>query len=137
MSSTISLGSRLRRSSGNESNTAPSPAAHLAVICATTGRRALGDLSDAEIFDQICPIVACPPRRSLTSFTLHAPLEAMARYGLMHLVHPSDRELARLQMLASAAVYGHQVDLMLAPARMYLFSDANAAAGELASTFSG
>jgi hypothetical protein len=97
--------------------------------------RALGDLSDAEIFDQICPIVACPPRRGLTSFTLHAPLEVMARYGLMRLVHPSDRELARLQMLASAAVYGHQVDLMPAPARMYLFSDANAAAGELASTF--
>jgi hypothetical protein len=97
--------------------------------------RALGDLSDAEIFDQICPIVACPPKRGLTSFTLHAPLEAMARYGLLRLVHPSDRELARLQMLASAAVYGHQVDLMPAPARMYLFSDANAAAGELASTF--
>jgi hypothetical protein len=97
--------------------------------------RALGDLSDAEIFDQICPIVARPPRRGLTSFTLHAPLEAMARYGLMRLVHPSDRELARLQMLASAAVYGHQVDLMPAPARVYLFSDANAAAGELARTF--
>jgi hypothetical protein len=97
--------------------------------------RALGDLSDAEIFDQICPIVACPPRRGLTSFTLHAPLEVMARYGLMRLVHPSDRELARLQMLASAAVYGHQVDLMPAPARMSLFSDANAAAGELASIF--
>ena len=60
--------------------------------------RALGDLSDAEIFDQICPIVACPPRRGLTSFTLHAPLEAMARYGLMRLVHPSDRELARLHL---------------------------------------
>jgi hypothetical protein len=38
-------------------------------------------------------------------------------------------------MVASAAVYGHQVDLMPAPARVYSFPDANTAAGELASTF--
>jgi hypothetical protein len=97
--------------------------------------RALGDLSDAELFDQVCPIVARPPVRAQTSFTLHAPLEVMARYGLMRLVEPSDRELARLQMVASAAAYGHQVDLMPAPSRLYSFPDANAAAGELASTF--
>jgi len=97
--------------------------------------RALGELSDAEIFDQVCPIVARPPVRGLTSFTLHAPLEMMARYGLMRLVDPSDRELARLQMVASVAVYDHQVDLMPAPARVHSFSDANTAAGELASTF--
>jgi hypothetical protein len=97
--------------------------------------RALGELSDAEIYDQVCPIVARPPVRGLTSFTLHAPLEVMARYGLMRLVEPSDRELARLQMVASAAAYGHQVDLMPAPARVYSFPDENTAAGELASTF--
>jgi hypothetical protein len=97
--------------------------------------RALRELSDAELFDQVCRIVARPPIRGLTSFTLHAPLEVMARYGLMRLVEPSDRELARLQMVASAAVYGHQVDSMPAPARMYSFPDANSAAGELASTF--
>jgi hypothetical protein len=50
--------------------------------------RALGELSDAELFDQVCPIVARPPVRGLTSFTLHAPLEVMARYGLMRLVDP-------------------------------------------------
>ena len=97
--------------------------------------RALAELSDAELFDQVCPIVARPPVRGLTSFTLHAPLEVMARYGLMRLVEPPDRELARLQMVASAAVYGHQVDLMPAPARVYSFPDANTAAGDLASTF--
>jgi hypothetical protein len=97
--------------------------------------RALGELSDAELFDQVCPIVARPPVRGLTSFTLHAPLEVMARYGLMRLVDPSDRELARLQMVASAAVYGHQVDLMPDPARVYSFPDANTAAAELASIF--
>jgi hypothetical protein len=97
--------------------------------------RALGELSDAELFDQVCPIVARPPVRGLTSFTLHAPLEVMARYGLMRLVEPSDRELARLQMVASAAVYGHQLDLMPDPARLYSFPDANTAAAELTSTF--
>jgi hypothetical protein len=97
--------------------------------------RALRELSDAEFFDQICPIVARPRVRGLTSFTLHAPLELMARYGLMRLVDPSDRELARLQMVASAAVYGHQVDLMPAPTRMYSFPDVNMAAGELARAF--
>src|SRR5882757_5236550 len=97
--------------------------------------RALGELSDAEIYDQVCTIVARPPVQGLTSFTLHAPLELMARYGLMRLVDPSDRELARLQMVASAAVYGHQVDSMPATARVYSFPDANTAARELASTF--
>jgi hypothetical protein len=97
--------------------------------------RALGELSDAEIYDQVCSIVARPPVRDTTSFTQHAPLEVMARYGLMRLVEPSDRELARLQMVASAAAYGHQVDLMPTPARVYSFPDANTAAGELASTF--
>jgi len=97
--------------------------------------RALGELSDAELFDQVFPIVARPPVRGLTSFTLHAPLEVMARYGLMRLVNPTERELARLQMVASASVYGHQVESMLAPARVYSFPDANTAAGELARTF--
>ena len=97
--------------------------------------RALGELSDAEIFDQVCAIVARPRVRGLSSFTLHAPLEVMARYGLMRLVDPSDRELARLQMVASAAVYGYQVDLMPAPARVCSFPDASTAAEELAGTF--
>src|SRR5882757_722652 len=99
--------------------------------------RALRELSDAEIFDQICAIVARPRVRGLTSFTQHAPLEVMARYGLMRFVEPSDRELARLQMVASAAVYGHQVDLMPDPTRVFSFPDANTAAGELAGAFAG
>ncbi len=97
--------------------------------------RALGELSDAEIFDQVCRIVARPPVRGLTSFTLHAPLEVMARYGLMRLVDPSDRELARLQMVASASVYDHHVDPMPAPTRVYSFPDPARAGEELASTF--
>jgi len=97
--------------------------------------RALGELSDADIFDQVCAIVARPPVRGLTSFTLHAPLEVMARYGLIRLVNPMDHELARLQMVASASVYGHHVESMPAPARAYSFRDANTAGEELARTF--
>ena len=97
--------------------------------------RAFRELSDAEVFDQVCRIVSRPRVRGLTSFTLHAPLEVMARYGLMRLVEPSDRELARLQMVASAAVYGHQVELMPDPTRVYSFPDANTAALELAAAF--
>src|SRR5258708_35919767 len=74
--------------------------------------RALGELSDAEIYDQVCPIVARPPVRGLTSFTLHAPLEVMARYGLMRLVEPSDREFARLQMGSECARYGPHDDFI-------------------------
>lgn len=96
--------------------------------------RALGELSDADIFDQVCAIVR-PPVRGLTSFTLHAPLEAMARYGLMRLVNPIDHELARLQMVASASAYGHQAETMPASAREYSFPDTNTAAAELARTF--
>ncbi len=97
--------------------------------------RALGELSDAEIFDQACQIVARPRVQGVTSFTLHAPLEVMARYGLMRLVDPSDREMARMQIVASAAVYGHQVELIPEPTRVRSFPDANTAAGELASAF--
>lgn len=97
--------------------------------------RALAELSDVEIFEQVCQIVARPPVRAGTSFTLHAPLESMARYGLMRLVHPSVRELARLQMVATASVYGNQVESMPPPRAGCSFPDADGAARELRSTF--
>ncbi len=39
------------------------------------------------------------------SFALHAPLELLARYALLPKVRPEQRKLARLQLLATAAVY--------------------------------
>ena len=96
--------------------------------------RALGELSDADIFDQVCRIVAPPPASGLTSFTLHAPLEVMARYGLIRLVGPADRELARLQMVASASVYGQNVKPMPTPVRTYSFPNSSTAASDLART---
>src|SRR6516165_2956521 len=59
----------------------------------------------------------------------------MARYGLLRLVSPPDRELARLQMIASAAVYGSEFTPVGHPPRVKAFPDLNSAAAELARTF--
>lgn len=68
--------------------------------------RQLDQISDAELYRQITQIVA-PPRRRGTSFSIHAPLEVMARYGLLPLVEPTRRSLARLQLVATATMYGN------------------------------
>src|ERR1700733_9243205 len=68
--------------------------------------RNLDALSDGELFRQAAAIVSRTPADDIESFVLHAPLELMARYGLLRLVGPPERELARLQMIASAASYG-------------------------------
>jgi hypothetical protein len=97
--------------------------------------RNLAALSDADLYREIGAIVSKPPQRGLTSFTLHAPLEVMARYGLLRLADPSQRELARLQMVASAAVYGARVNPLAAPTRVKPFPDLTAAAAEFSSLF--
>jgi hypothetical protein len=96
--------------------------------------RNLDAVSDAELFRQAAAIVSRPPERGFSSFALHAPLEVMARYGLLRLVSPSDRELARLQMIASAAAYGSNVTPFPPPPRVEPFPDLNAASAELART---
>jgi hypothetical protein len=97
--------------------------------------RGLGALSDAALYRASGAIVSGPPRRGGSSFTLHAPLEVMARYGLLRLVDPSERELARLQIIASAAAYGARVDAMAPPARPKPFPDLTAASAEFARLF--
>jgi hypothetical protein len=97
--------------------------------------RGLDALSDATLYRATAAIVSRPPQRGLTSFTLHAPLEAMARYGLLRLVDPAERELARLQMITSASVYGAGVTPLAPPARVKPFPDLSAAATEFASAF--
>ena len=70
--------------------------------------RGLGRLSDAELYWAVAAIVARPDARltqKTTSFVLHAPLELMARYSLLPSLTATNRELARLQMVASAAFY--------------------------------
>lgn len=97
--------------------------------------RNLDAVSDGELFREVAAIVSRPAASGMSSFTLHAPLEAMARYGLLRLVSPADRELARLQMIASAATYGSVVTPCPLPPRAKPFPDLNAASAELARTF--
>jgi hypothetical protein len=97
--------------------------------------RNLDAVSDAELFRQAAAIVSRPGQSGMFSFALHAPLEAMARYGLLRLVSPPDREFARLQMIASAAAYGSNVTPFPLPPHVKPFPDLNAAHAELARTF--
>ena len=93
--------------------------------------RNLDAVSDEELFRQAAAIVSRPSADNEPGgFVLHAPLELMARYGLLRLVSPSERELARLQMIATAAVYGSGVRLPL-PRRVKRFPDLNVARAEL------
>ncbi len=68
------------------------------------GARELESFSDRELFRAAASIVA-KPKLALSSFTMHAPLEVMARYTLLPLVSPADRELARIQLVATVAHY--------------------------------
>jgi hypothetical protein len=97
--------------------------------------RDLAALSDAMLYRQVGAIVSRPPQRGMTSFTLHAPLEVMARYGLLRLVEPAEREHARLQMVASASAYGAGVKPLAAPAGEKHFDDLPTAAAEFSRMF--
>jgi hypothetical protein len=67
-------------------------------------RRKLAGLSDAALARQVGEVVSIPCE-GIISFTLHAPLELLARQALLPLVAGSGREAARIQMVASAAIY--------------------------------
>ncbi len=97
--------------------------------------RDLAALSDAGLYREVGAIVSRPPERGMTSFTLHAPLEVMARYGLLRLADPADRELARLQMVVSASAYGAGVKPLGPPAAIKPFPDLTVASAEFARTF--
>src|SRR5262245_49203905 len=62
-------------------------------------RRGLDTLGDAELCRQAAAIISRPPVKGGSSFSLHAPLELLARYGLLPLVEPQERLLARLQLV--------------------------------------
>ena len=61
-------------------------------------------LSEAELFRAAAHIVS-KPKLEFSSFRMHAPLEIMARYNLLPLVSTSDRDLARIQIVATASHY--------------------------------
>lgn len=98
-------------------------------------RRELESLSDAELYRQATGIVSRPPVKGGSSFSLHAPLEMMARYGLLPLVQGNDRTLARMQMVASAAQFESQTTAGKTPAQLSPFANPADAKAEFAKLF--
>ena len=67
-------------------------------------RRGLDGLSDVDLLDAVVGVLR-EPRDRMTSFTLHTPLEALARYSLLPYVRPEYHELARTQLVAVAGLF--------------------------------
>ncbi|HTD50984.1 MAG TPA: hypothetical protein VK771_10310, partial [Acidimicrobiia bacterium] len=75
--------------------------------------RHLGELSDEQLFDVTAAVVAHPRYDRATSFTLHAPLELLARRALLRVVPPDRRDGVRKRMVWVAATYeraGHRLE---------------------------
>jgi len=92
--------------------------------------RGFDELSDARLY-RLCAQVVGRPCEGFTSFVLHAPLEVMARHGLLPLVQPAKRELARMHMLASATAFAAGVKPLTDAAAAGPFPDPATAAKEL------
>ena len=88
--------------------------------------RQLDALSDAELYQQAAAIIATPSFSS-NSFVLHAPLELMARYGLLQMVPPQQRTMARIQLTASAVVFEAGIDPVPMPQKLEAFKNIEAA----------
>jgi hypothetical protein len=65
----------------------------------------LARLSDAELCDGVAGLLAAPKRAPADSFVLHAPLELLARAGLLPFVRPAMRERARQRIVWLGAAY--------------------------------
>lgn len=89
--------------------------------------RKLFDLSEPELFRAAAHVVS-QPKRQLNSFRLHAPLEIMARYNLLPLVSPADRELARMQLVATVSYYEAGGEPVSPPERIRITRASDAAA---------
>ena len=98
-------------------------------------RRSLDELSDAELCRQAAAMISPPPATGGSSFTLHAPLELMARNGLMPLVDPRERKLARLRMVASAVRFEAETAAGASPAKLSRFANPGDAIAEFTRCF--
>ena len=61
--------------------------------------------TDVELLQAAAAIISKPKLKVRDSFELHAPLELLARYSLLPLVAPEDRDLARIRIVAAAVTY--------------------------------
>ena len=96
---------------------ASNPIRHIATDRIAEPYRALGlaGLHDLELFKLASELIA-EPKQEATSFSLHAPLEILARFRLLPMVYPEFHEMARLQMVRTAARYA-QNETPAGPAR--------------------
>jgi hypothetical protein len=88
----------------------PNPLADLEpdAIDGEWARRGLDRLSDAELVEAAAERLAVPRVEPADSFVLHAPLELLARAGLLGYVDPASREDARRRIAWLAATYDAQ-----------------------------
>ncbi|RDD61893.1 hypothetical protein [Ferruginivarius sediminum] len=66
--------------------------------------RGLERLSDLSLLGHVCDRLHAP-KGETSSFTLHAPLEALARYSLLEMAAPEARTAARIRLTHLAARY--------------------------------
>jgi hypothetical protein len=78
-------------------------------------RTGCADLSDTQLFERSARAVAQPKATVANSFTLHAPLELMARRLLLPLVAPHLHRAARERLLWVAATYERVDDVIPLP----------------------
>ncbi len=97
--------------------------------------RNLDSVSDAEIYRQAAGLISNPQRKSINSFALHAPLELLARYALLPLVDPHERQIARLQIVTSASAYEAGIDAVGEAAGINRFPNLSTARQEFARIF--
>jgi hypothetical protein len=66
----------------------------------------VADWSDRRLAGAVAEVVAVPKEAPADSFVLHAPLELLARVGLLRAVRPEARDGARRRLVWLAASYG-------------------------------
>ena len=67
--------------------------------------RGLGRITDAELLHAACELLSIPRDEAADSFTLHAPMELMARARLLPMVSTQERESARQRIARIAATW--------------------------------
>lgn len=90
----------------------------------------LDQVGDDRLLDLAASMVAVPLDAPPTSFTLHAPLELLARRRLLGLVDPDRRRAVRQRMAWVAATY-RDAGPAVGPAPLGRFGDADAASAAL------
>jgi hypothetical protein len=87
--------------------TTPNPLDHIDHddIAGEWTARHLDRMTDAELLSAACQLLSIPRNEAANSFTLHAPLELMARAQLLRSVSPQRRESARQRIVHIAATW--------------------------------